>query len=288
MIAGSASGRPAVLIGHSGAGPLLATAGSIIDQVRGYIFVDAGLPVPGQTAMETMPPDLAAQLREMADADGWLPPWPQWWGDEVLAELISDTDTRRRFAAPGHVRGSSTAGAALARCARRLPAAERGIRRPGHQSTGTWLARDRTGEPPPRAANRRRHRRRIAARTTGSASAVADPPRSGRYECSHLRHHAGCRPPRVGVRRGTRAQRSTNPVTLCDGYGAVGTGIGQIQMAAETIRSARGEARTNDLDGEVRRMMSSGGGERDARGALPRRLHRARPVDLQITRSLTP
>ena len=88
--------------------------------------------------------------------------------------------------------------------------------------------------------------------------------------------------------RGTRAQRSTNPVALCDGYGAVGTGIGQIQMAAETIRSARGEARTNDLDGEGRRMMSSGGGERDARGALPRRLHRARPVDLQITRSLTP
>jgi hypothetical protein len=39
----------------------------------------------------------------------------------------------------------------------------------------------------------------------------------------------------LGVRRGTRAQRSTNPVTLCDGYGAVGTGIGQIQMAAETI-----------------------------------------------------
>ena len=86
---------------------------------------------------------------------------------------------------------------------------------------------------------------------------------------------------------GTRAQRSTNPVTLCDGYGAVGTRIGQIQTAAETIRSARSEARTNDLDGEGRRMVSSGGGERDARGALPRRLHRARPVDLQITRSLT-
>ena len=103
VIAGSVSGRPAILIGHSGAGPLLATLGSIIDQVRGYIFVDAGPTVPGQTAMETMPPDLAAQLREMADADGWLPPWPQWWGDEVLAELISDTDTRRRFApaAPG-------------------------------------------------------------------------------------------------------------------------------------------------------------------------------------------
>jgi Alpha/beta hydrolase family len=99
VIARSASGQPAILIGHSGAGPLLAAAGAIIDQVRGYIFVDAGLPTPGQTWMETVPPDLAAQLREMADAQDWLPTWPQWWGDEALAELIPDPDTRQRFAA---------------------------------------------------------------------------------------------------------------------------------------------------------------------------------------------
>src|SRR5260370_20389685 len=49
VIASSASGQPAVLIGHSGAGPLLAAAGAIIEQVCGYIFVDAGLPTPGQT-----------------------------------------------------------------------------------------------------------------------------------------------------------------------------------------------------------------------------------------------
>jgi hypothetical protein len=99
VIARSASGRPAILIGHSGAGPLLAAAGAIIDQVRGYIFVDAGLPTPGQTWMETVPPELAAQLREMADDQGWLPPWPQWWGDEALAELIPDPAARRHFAA---------------------------------------------------------------------------------------------------------------------------------------------------------------------------------------------
>jgi hypothetical protein len=83
VIARSASGQPAILIGHSGAGALLAAAGAIIDQVRGYIFVDAGLPIPGQTWMETVPPDRAAQLPEMADDQGWLPPWPQWWGDET-------------------------------------------------------------------------------------------------------------------------------------------------------------------------------------------------------------
>lgn len=76
--ASSGPATPAILIGHSGAGPLLAAAGAIIEQARGYIFVDAGLPTPGQSWMETVPPGLAAQLREMADARGWLPPWPQW------------------------------------------------------------------------------------------------------------------------------------------------------------------------------------------------------------------
>ena len=99
VIARSASGQPAILIGHSGAGPLLASAGALTGQVRGYLFVDAGLPIPGQTWMDTVPPDLAAQVREMADAQGWLPPWPRWWGDEDLAGLLPDPAERRHFTA---------------------------------------------------------------------------------------------------------------------------------------------------------------------------------------------
>jgi hypothetical protein len=99
VIAGSASGGAAILIGHSGAGPLLAAAGALLGQVRGYVFADAGLPAPGQTWMDTVPPGLAARLRQMADPQGWLPPWPQWWGEEALAELVPDSDVRRRFAA---------------------------------------------------------------------------------------------------------------------------------------------------------------------------------------------
>jgi hypothetical protein len=99
VIAGSASGQAAILIGHSGAGPLLAAAGALAGQVLGYIFADAGLPVPGQSWMDTAPPELAAQLREMADDQGWLPPWPQWWGEEALAGLIPDPATRRLFEA---------------------------------------------------------------------------------------------------------------------------------------------------------------------------------------------
>jgi hypothetical protein len=99
MITRGTAGQPAILIGHSGAGPLLAAAGAISGQVRGYLFVDAGLPIPAQTWMETVPPELAAQVRGMADDQGWLPPWPQWWGDEAVAELIPDPAARRHFTA---------------------------------------------------------------------------------------------------------------------------------------------------------------------------------------------
>ena len=77
---------------------MLAAAGAIVGAVQGYVFVDAGLPIPGKTWMETVPSDLAAQVRAMADDHGWLPPWPRWWGEEALAGLIPDPGTRRRFA----------------------------------------------------------------------------------------------------------------------------------------------------------------------------------------------
>ena|SRR5215468_8091217 len=48
VIAGSASGEPVILVGHSGAGSVLAVAGAIIGQVRGYVFADAGLPTRGR------------------------------------------------------------------------------------------------------------------------------------------------------------------------------------------------------------------------------------------------
>jgi hypothetical protein len=50
--------------------------------------------------MDTTRPELAARLQEMADPDGWLPPWPQWWGDdEELAKLLPDPLVRHHFAA---------------------------------------------------------------------------------------------------------------------------------------------------------------------------------------------
>ena len=100
VIADCAAGQPAILIGHSRAGPLLATAGTMLGAgLQGYIFVDARLPAPGRSWMATVQPGLAARLRDMADPQGWLPPWPQWWGGEELAALIPDPAVRRHFAA---------------------------------------------------------------------------------------------------------------------------------------------------------------------------------------------
>jgi pimeloyl-ACP methyl ester carboxylesterase len=100
VIVESAAGQPAILIGHSRAGPLLATAGTMLgEKARGYVFVDARLPSPGRSWLETGSPDLAARLRDMADPQGWLPPWSQWWGEEELAALLPDPVVRRRFAA---------------------------------------------------------------------------------------------------------------------------------------------------------------------------------------------
>jgi hypothetical protein len=90
--------RSSVLVGHSGAGALLAAVGNVLDHARGYVFVDAGLPAPNMSWLQTAPADLAAQLRDMAQ-DGWLPPWSEWWGPEELAELLPDAKLRARFVA---------------------------------------------------------------------------------------------------------------------------------------------------------------------------------------------
>lgn len=98
VIAGSAAGQHVFLVGHSGAGPLLAAAGEALEQTEGYVFVDAGLPYPGQAWLQTAPPELAEQVRAMAER-GWLPPWSQWWGADALAEVLPDSAMRERFAA---------------------------------------------------------------------------------------------------------------------------------------------------------------------------------------------
>ena len=90
--------RWTVLVGHSGAGPLLGAVADAVESVCGCVFVDAGLPTPGMSWFQTVPAELAEQLRGTA-RDGWLPPWSEWWGPEALEELLPDARVRARFAA---------------------------------------------------------------------------------------------------------------------------------------------------------------------------------------------
>lgn len=86
-----AAGAPpdAWLVGHSGAGQILPLAAQLCESA-GLIYVDAGLPNPGRSRLDTMPSDLVDQLNSMVDGEGYLPPWPEWFGREVLNALIED------------------------------------------------------------------------------------------------------------------------------------------------------------------------------------------------------
>lgn len=94
----AATSSPAILVGHSRAGLVLPAATRAIRRVEGCIFVDARLPRPGASWFDTAPPELAERLRRMG-RDGWLPPWPDWWGPAELARLLPDPAVRTRFVA---------------------------------------------------------------------------------------------------------------------------------------------------------------------------------------------
>ena len=90
-------GEPVVLIGHSGAGPLLpGVAAAASTPVRALLYVDAGLPYPGRSWFETAPGELVAHLLGMA-VDGRLPPWHHWFPPDMLAELLPEPALRDRF-----------------------------------------------------------------------------------------------------------------------------------------------------------------------------------------------
>jgi pimeloyl-ACP methyl ester carboxylesterase len=89
---------PIVLIGHSGAGPLLpAFADALEEAVTGLVYVDAGLPTPGRSWRDTVPAELYAHLRAMT-REGQLPRWQRWFSPDPLEQLVADEDLRAEIA----------------------------------------------------------------------------------------------------------------------------------------------------------------------------------------------
>jgi hypothetical protein len=83
--------RSPVLVGHSGAGPLLPQIGARL-QASAMVFVDSDVP-PESGEAPLVPPDFLEFLRELATG-GRLPPWSEWFGPAAMAELIPDEDLR--------------------------------------------------------------------------------------------------------------------------------------------------------------------------------------------------
>ena len=88
--------RPVILVGHSGAGLLLPTiADAVPCRVAATIFVDAFLP-PRTGTVKLVPEQFLDQLRARA-RDGVLPPWPQWFAEDAMRNLIPDDEMRARL-----------------------------------------------------------------------------------------------------------------------------------------------------------------------------------------------
>jgi pimeloyl-ACP methyl ester carboxylesterase len=99
---------PVALVGHSGAGTLLPAAGLTARQpVVGCLLVDAGLPAPGRSRLESMADEgpggaaFAIELAATLDAGGRYPEWT----DADLAPLIPDAARRHQLLAELRPRG---------------------------------------------------------------------------------------------------------------------------------------------------------------------------------------
>ncbi|HEX5595115.1 MAG TPA: hypothetical protein VFX61_03695 [Micromonosporaceae bacterium] len=90
-------GKNIVLVGHSGAGPLLPRiAQAVSHRVSALIYVDSLLPYPGESWLAHAPQPLVEHLGRLV-CDGLLPPWHEWFPPETITELLPDPRLRAAF-----------------------------------------------------------------------------------------------------------------------------------------------------------------------------------------------
>jgi hypothetical protein len=95
---------PLVLVGHSGACPLLPAIGAVVrDRIAAYVFVDGDLPLapPGGSRLDLLragSPALADELQALLDEGGAFPTWR----DEDLREELPDRALRASMLAEVH------------------------------------------------------------------------------------------------------------------------------------------------------------------------------------------
>jgi hypothetical protein len=99
-VAGQRLTEPPILVGHSGAGPLLpALAQALHCKIAGYVFADCDLPRDGASRFDLFESaEEVAQFREMA-VDGIL---PILWTADDLRQAIPKRAVRERFVADLH------------------------------------------------------------------------------------------------------------------------------------------------------------------------------------------
>ena len=97
---GTSPGEPVVVVGHSGAGPVLHAFGAAVAGGRpaAYLFTDAGIPSDGTTRLEQLrreAPQFARQLEERFAAGSRFPEWT----DADLRAVLPDASMRDRMLA---------------------------------------------------------------------------------------------------------------------------------------------------------------------------------------------
>jgi hypothetical protein len=94
-----AGAEPAILVAHGAAGAVVpALVAELGAPPAGVVFLDAVLPHPGRSWLDTAPAAMREALRAGAQM-GQLPPWDDWWPPGALEKLLPDAAAREGLSA---------------------------------------------------------------------------------------------------------------------------------------------------------------------------------------------